>query len=389
MKCSRTYKLKITTENQRFLEVAKAYQEAANWLSKIIFNRKYTQTPATLSKEFYGTVREKFKLPSQVTCSLFRHVVSTYRSMKSNKEWSLATYKNLFVPICWKRDFNLSSKGLSLWSIPIQYKSQKLPVGQWSDSKLKLIGKYWYLCLTIEIDIPENKAEGTIIGVDSGIKNIFTAYDKKSNKTLYIKGKSLNHKRLRIRQIKAKVASVGTQSAKRLLKRLSGKEKSVTRELLHLASKQVVAFAESVGARSIAMEDLKGIRKSSRKPQAGQKPKQSKKQRANNNRWPFAQAQFYIQYKAANKGIGFELVPPKNTSRSCPICGHTAEANRKGLVFRCIACEYQDNADRVGAMNIASRSIFQRQAVEERAVYQPAYSNDEGVAPVNYKPNHL
>ena len=389
MKCVRTYKLKITTENQRFFEVAKAYQSAANWLSKIIFDRKYTQTPATLSKEFYGTVREKFNLPSQVTCSLFRHVVSTYRSIKSNKEWSLATYKKFNVPICWKRDFNISSKGLSLWSIPIQYKSQKLPIGQWSDSKLKLIGKQWYLCLTIELDIPVNKDKGSVIGIDSGIKNIFTAYDKKSNKTLYIKGKNLNHKRLRIRQIKAKVASVGTPSAKRLLKRLSGKEKSVTRELLHLASKQVVAFAKSVGARSIAMEDLKGIRKSSRKPQARQKTKQSKKQRANNNRWAFAQGQFYIQYKAANKGIGFELVPPKNTSRSCPICGHTAEANRKGLVFRCIACGYQDNADRVGAINIASRSILQRQAVEERAVYQPAYSNDEGVAPVNYKPNHL
>jgi transposase len=78
------------------------------------------------------------------------------------------------------------------------------------------------------------------------------------------------------------------------------------------------------------------------------------------------------------KGIEFELVKPWNTSRTCPVCGHIEEANRNGLVFRCKSCNYQDNADRVGATNIALRSLFQRQAVGERAVCQPAYSSHEG-----------
>lgn len=381
MKTVRTFKLKITSENTRFLEISTNYLNAINWLSKIVFERKKNTTAPNLSREFYATIREKFNLPSQLTCSLFRHVIATYRTMKSNKQWGLAIYKKVNIPICWKRDFNISkTKGLTIWGTPATYHSNSLPQGKWLDSKLKLIKNEWYILLSIEIDIPELKSTGTIIGVDSGIKNILTATDKKSNKTFYISGSKLNHRRLCIRQTKAKVASVGSQSAKRLLKRLSGKEKAVTQQLLHTASKQLVTFAESVGAKTIVMENLRGIRKIR---------KQGKKQKARNHRWPFAQCQFYISYKANAKGISVDFVNPAYTSQSCPVCGHTEEANRNGLVFRCKSCEYQDNADRVGSINIGLRSILQRQGVEERAVYQSAYSNNEGKVPINYKPNDL
>ena len=117
----------------------------------------------------------------------------------------------------------------------------------WSDSKLKLVNGIWYLILTVEIEIPETKTSGSIVGVDSGQKNLLTAIDSKTGKTLYVDGGCLNHRRLRLRQTRARVASVGTRSAYRLLKRLSGREKSVTQELCHLASKRVVAFAQLVG----------------------------------------------------------------------------------------------------------------------------------------------
>jgi putative transposase len=381
MKTVRTFKLKITLENNEFLEVSQNYLQAINWISQILFQRNKNTTAPNLSREFYPTIREKFNLPSQLTCSLFRHVIATYRTMKSNRQWNLAVYKKINIPICWKRDFNISkTKGLTIWGTPVTYKSKTLPNGKWLDSKLKLVKNEWYILLSVEVDIPELKSTGTIIGVDSGIKNILTATDKKSNKTLYISGSKLNHRRLCIRQTKAKVASVGSQSAKRLLKRLSGKEKAVTQQLLHTASKQLVAFAESVGAKEIVMENLTGIRKIK---------KQGEKQRARNHRWPFAQCQFYIGYKANAKGIGIDFVNPAYTSQSCPVCGHTEEANRNGLVFRCKSCGYQDNADRVGSINIGLRSILQRQDVEERAVYQSAYSNDGGSVPVNYKPDDL
>ena len=75
-------------------------------------------------------------------------------------------------------------------------------------------------------------------------------------------------------------------------------------------------------------------------------------------------------------GIGTEYVPAAYTSQGCPKCGHICKSNRNGLVFRCLSCGFQDNADRVGATNVALRSLLQRQAVEERAMCQLAYSSN-------------
>lgn len=368
MKAIRTVKLKLTTDNPKLSEVGIAYRNAANWLSNIIHDRKIVETPASLSNEFYATVREKFQLPSQVCCSLFRHVVSTYRSMKSNGKWELAVFKKIVVPVCWKRDFNVSSKGLTIWGTKTEYKSRIIPEGDWSDSRLKLVGNTWFLILTVQIDVPDRKDTGTIVGVDSGIKNLFVAVVPKSGKTLYVRSGAFNYRRACIRKIRAKVASVGSPSAKRLLKRLSGKEEAVTQDFLHVASKQLVAFAKSVDARCIVMENLEGIR--DRSLDCG------KKHRSRVHRWPYAQAQFFVAYKALGHGIGYEVVSPRNTSRGCPCCGHTEKANRNGLVFRCKSCGYEDNADRVGGTNVSLRSILQRQAAGGRAECQPAYSDD-------------
>lgn len=370
MKTIRTYKLKLITENPNFQIISNNYKTAANWLSNIIFKSKKIRSSISLQKEFYGTVRKNFNLPSQVTCSLFRHVVGSYKTMKSNSEWSLAIYKKDIIPIGWKRDFNWTRNKLTIWGTPTKFQSNNLPKGTWKDSKLKRVTNQWYLCLSVEIDVPEPRTTGTILGVDSGIKNILTAVDKKSNKTLYISGGILNHRRLNIRQTRAKVASVGSRSSYRCLKRLSRSEKAVTQNMLHVASKQLVTFAKSVNAKTIVMEDLTGIRKS-------KKPLHHK-QKARNHRWPFAQCQFYINYKAIAEGIGVEYISPRNTSRSCHVCGHTEETNRNGLKFLCLSCGYQDNADRNGAWNIASRSLLFRQAERERAFVSSAYSSHEG-----------
>ena len=359
MKAIRAVKLKLVTNDSRFEMVSAAYLRAANWLSPIIFERGRPENPNKLSREFYGTVREKFNLPSQVTQSLFRQITATYHAAKSNGRWRLAVFKKPVLPLVWKRDYNLTIKyGLTIWGKPVEWRGPILPASAWRDSKLKKVKGVWYLILTVEIDIPEPKMTGSVVGVDSGIKNVFVAVGQSSNKTRYIKGGRLNHCRRCIRRTKSQVSSVGTPSAKRLLKRLSGREKAVTRQLLHVASKQLATWADSVNARVLVMEDLAGIRKGSKK---------GKKFRASVHRWPYAQAQFYVGYKTAAKGIAFELVDPRYTSQACPRCGHTERGNRHSLSFLCMACGFADHADRVGATNVALRYVSLRQAEEERA----------------------
>ena len=134
----------------------------------------------------------------------------------------------------------------------------------------------------------------------------------------------------------------------------------------------MVAFAQSVNANTITFENLTGFKNS----QTKENKKQHHKQRARNNRWPYALLEFFTTYKAAACGISVSHVPAKNTSRGCPKCGHVSKSNRNGLVFRCVVCDFTDNADRIGATNVALRSLLQRQAVEGRAMCQLAYSSD-------------
>lgn len=61
--------------------------------------------------------------------------------------------------------------------------------------------------------------------------------------------------------------------------------------------------------------------------------------------------------KAERAGRTVIAVDPRNTSRSCPACGHTAQENRVTQAkFQCTACGFAANADHVGATNVLNRA---------------------------------
>src|SRR5690606_36483676 len=60
-----------------------------------------------------------------------------------------------------------------------------------------------------------------------------------------------------------------------------------------------------------------------------------------------------LYYKLAWQGGWLVAVPPQNTSRSCPCCGHVSADNRQTQArFECVGCGYENNTDVVGAINI-------------------------------------
>ena len=60
-----------------------------------------------------------------------------------------------------------------------------------------------------------------------------------------------------------------------------------------------------------------------------------------------------LEYKQAWAGGQVLAVNPRNTSRTCPCCGHIAKENRfTQAKFACVECGYNENADLVGAINI-------------------------------------
>ncbi|MFS8981344.1 transposase [Cupriavidus necator] len=63
-----------------------------------------------------------------------------------------------------------------------------------------------------------------------------------------------------------------------------------------------------------------------------------------------------LDYKLAWNGGYLIAVPPQNTSRTCPCCGHVSAANRQTQGrFQCVECGFEANADVVGAINVLAR----------------------------------
>jgi IS605 OrfB family transposase len=149
-----------------------------------------------------------------------------------------------------------------------------------------------------------------------------------------------------------------TRSAKRRLIALSGKERRFIADVNHLISKDIAKPNTLIG-----LENLTGIRDRTR-TKSGKKASK-KRRRANRNKakWSYAELHGYIDYKANLNGSLATKVPAHYTSKSCPKCGHTSDANRpnKGLLFRCECCSHELHADFVGARNIAMRALLVRQ----------------------------
>lgn len=80
-------------------------------------------------------------------------------------------------------------------------------------------------------------------------------------------------------------------------------------------------------------------------------------QRATLHSWAFGQLRAFVTYKAQRAGVAVHLVDPRNTSRTCPACGHCEKGNRKSQAsFVCLSCGFAGLADKIAAVNIGRRA---------------------------------
>lgn len=64
-----------------------------------------------------------------------------------------------------------------------------------------------------------------------------------------------------------------------------------------------------------------------------------------------------LAHKAESAGRVLIPVDPRNTSRTCPACGHVSGENRPTQEkFECTQCGHTAHADQVGALNVAIRA---------------------------------
>jgi IS605 OrfB family transposase len=185
-----------------------------------------------------------------------------------------------------------------------------------------------------------------VLGLDLGIVTLATDSDGEAHS-----GEQVERKREWYARRRAALQAVGTKSAKRRLRQLSGRQRRFQRDTNHRISKRLVAKAERT-KRAIALEELTHIRQRARA--------RGPEQRARHSNWAFAQLRQFISYKARRAGVPVIAVDPRNTSRTCSACGQCKKANRRSQAeFCCVVCGHRAPADLNAAINIRNRADCQ------------------------------
>jgi len=349
MKLTAKVKLQPAPEQHKYLlETLETANDACNYISGIAWDTR-TFGKFAIQKIVYQDVRAAFALTAQMAIRCISKVTDAYKLDKKSKRafrphGSIAYDARI---LSWKLDKN----EVSIWTIggrqtvPFVCRQRDIELlqGQRGESDLCLIRGAFYLFTSCEVHEPTPADVDSFLGVDLGVTNI--AVDSTGE---VHSSKAVNNVRFRHRKLRAKLQRKGTKSSRRRLKKLSGKERRFATWVNHNVSKHIVEKAKDT-QRGIALEDLGGIREGVTVRKA---------QRSTLHSWSFFQLRQFIEYKAQLRGVPFVAVDPRNTSRTCPVCGCVAKANRRTQdKFLCIDCGYSGLADYVASVNISRRAV--------------------------------
>lgn len=345
MKLAAQLKLQPTPEQHslllRTLEEANA---ACNWISQEAY-REGVFGQFSLHRLVYHPARERFNLSAQMVVRAIAKVAQAYKiSTKKQhdfKQHGAFPYDNRIL------SFKLDKREVSIWTLEgrerlpflCSDRAFELLQGKRGEADLCFIRGEFYLFVACEVETPEPIDVSGALGVDLGLVNVATDSDGEQYSGAHVI--SIRERRHRQRK---RLQAKGTKSAKRVLKRLSGRETRFMTNANHAISKQLVNKAQCT-ERGIALENLSGIRN---------RVKARRTQRRKLHSWAFHQLGSFIAYKAELAGVPVVFVDPAYTSQTCSSCGHVARANRpKQDTFLCVQCSFSANADVNAAVNIS------------------------------------
>ncbi len=227
--------------------------------------------------------------------------------------------------------------------VPAYYEQYLTP--EWQHDSADLIyrqGSYWlHMVVSCEQASFPPTPESQVIGVDLGINRLAVTSHPR-----FFGSKQLKETNNRYFRLRRALQGKGTKSAKRHLKKLSGRLKRFQHNTNHVVAKQIIASCQP--GDTLVMENLTDI---------GERTKGRRQQRRAMSNWSFAQLQGFIAYKAASKGVSVEFVDARYSSQACSRCGYSDKRNRVcQSEFSCQHCGYTANADYNASVNLASRA---------------------------------
>jgi IS605 OrfB family transposase len=338
-------KLQTTPEQHKALmDTILRSNECANALSSWAWESQ-TFRQYDLHKAKYFELKEQFGLGAQVTIRCISKVSDSYKKDKKTKRVFKDTGSIAFDSriLSWK----MKDQSVNIWTlvgrlrVPFLAGKKQLELLEHrrGEADLVLSKGIFYLLQVCEIpELPEFEPKG-FLGVDLGIVSLATTSDGDT-----FSGEATDKVREKATELKRALQSRGGKSSKRHLKKFSGKEARFKKNTNHVISKKIVFLAKDT-CRAIVIEDLKGF---------NGRTTVSKAQRERFGRWSFGQLRGYIEYKAKREGVPVIAVNPRNTSRTCSVCGFVSKKNRKSqALFSCTKCGFTTHADLNAAINLS------------------------------------
>ncbi|CAM2159364.1 putative insertion element transposase InsQ (plasmid) [Pararobbsia alpina] len=235
----------------------------------------------------------------------------------------------------------------------VRYRNSRDVLGEVRSATVSLRAGKWYVSILTAREVEAPVPHGPAVGIDVGVARFVTLSDGTFIAPLASFRKHEQRLAKYQRRMSRKVkGSANWKKSKARVQRIHARIADARSDFLHKASRTI-----SKNHAMIVVEDLK-VRNMTRSA-AGtvDAPGRKVRQKAGLNKaildqgWGEFRRQ--LEYKTAWRGGYFIAVDPKNTSRTCPCCGHISAENRKTqALFACIKCGHEANADHVGALNV-------------------------------------
>ena len=238
----------------------------------------------------------------------------------------------------------------------VRYRNSRNVVGEIKNVTVRQKCGRFYVSIQTECEDEIAKHQGGEIGIDMGIVRFATLsngeYFEPLNAFKTYKGKLAKLQR----QLKNKIKfSKNWQKLQAKIAKLHHKIANCRKDFLHKISTTI-----SKNHAMIYVEDLQVSNMSKSAKGTVEAPGANVAQKSGLNRaildQSWSEFRRQLDYKSQWQGGALVVVPPHNTSRTCPCCGHTDKENRPTQAkFECVECGHTENADVVGAINILER----------------------------------
>jgi putative transposase len=346
MKRTISIKLGVTKDQgQKLFELQEAYISACNQIVPFVIEHRCWNRVA-LHNLSYSKIRANSPLGSQMVCNAIFSVCKAYKNklISKGEKIPLIQFRPSRSIHFDKRTYSLRGDSLSLYTLgkriqvtlkPGSFQQEYLKMGVPKEAELVCKKGSWYFHLVLDLPDPIGTQNEDLLGVDLG-ENVLAAT---SNGKLFGGGQT-RHERDQFLSRRRNLQSNGSQSAKQLLKKISGKEVRRMKYINHIVSKKIVqeAIQENVG--TIVLEDLTNIRK---------RIQAKKRERTRLHRWAFRELRMMIEYKAMSRGLQIIYVNPAYSSKSCSRCDSLGVRQRH--LFKC-SCGNQQHSDLNASRNL-------------------------------------